>query len=890
MNEDGILAVNGPPGTGKTTLLQSVITTMWVSAALNQDDAPVIFATSSNNQAVTNVISSFDDIGVYQTADDNRWLPGIADDASSYIRSYGLYCCSSRQKEGLPAGWQIIDNKSSDFFLPIEKASYIERAVPHFLYECEKYFGRNFADLQDARQIIHQQLQKTANDLRRFLQSDYDVSIIELEYADQGGIEKYYSKIRRAFKMYQKTAQLINRTEIAWTEHVAQRSFAQKTMAIMPQIKAEIEKANADFCERHGLSDIDAYDDSTIIYFIQKKKRDITKKITRAKMSGAKVKQQRERHQTAHKTIEAIERQYNLPENDDRVTQADTILRVQCFVLATHYWEASWLIEMYEQLNELYDDEKWRLQDSLDLRNRWKRYAKLTPCFVSTLYMMPAFLYPRSGVPLTDFVDLLIIDEAGQVTPDTAVPAFSLAKQALVVGDRKQIEPISTLNKAVDFANAGQEGLARTRTIDEFFASDDRHRSVSKGSVMGIAQLASPYKAGTSQRGVFLREHRRCLPQIIGYCNELAYEGRLLALTDTLKKQADKGILELDTFPLPPMGYAHVPGHYKKLNGSKPHNPIEAHVIAQWLIENQNSLQERYRGSTLEDTVGVITPFAHQAYLIEKELSRHELGTITVGTIHRLQGAERPVVIFSPTYSEFGRYWFDDSVNMLNVAVSRAKHSFLVFGNMRIFEHRPYNQERLTSPSTILAKYLFRKASNELTDIPIPKRDLGQARDIEHITTLEGHRTALRESFQVAQNHLRIVSPYLTSAAVKADNIPGQVASAKNAGINITVYTDSQLNKDARNNFKPTMLQAKTALETAGAVVKVVRRVHSKIICVDQRILIEGSFNWLSAVRYRTSDYQRRESSFRYEGKDAGKFIKNTIDDLEQLVISKSSE
>ncbi|HGC3407096.1 TPA: AAA domain-containing protein, partial [Escherichia coli] len=48
-----MLAVNGPPGTGKTTLVLSIIATEWTRAALNQTEPPVIIATSTNNQAVT---------------------------------------------------------------------------------------------------------------------------------------------------------------------------------------------------------------------------------------------------------------------------------------------------------------------------------------------------------------------------------------------------------------------------------------------------------------------------------------------------------------------------------------------------------------------------------------------------------------------------------------------------------------------------------------------------------------------------------------------------------------------------------------------------------------------------------------------------------------------
>lgn len=62
IKEGNLLAVSGPPGTGKTTFLQSVVADMYVKAALKRERAPIIVAASTNNQAVTNIIDSFGQI------------------------------------------------------------------------------------------------------------------------------------------------------------------------------------------------------------------------------------------------------------------------------------------------------------------------------------------------------------------------------------------------------------------------------------------------------------------------------------------------------------------------------------------------------------------------------------------------------------------------------------------------------------------------------------------------------------------------------------------------------------------------------------------------------------------------------------------------------------
>jgi superfamily I DNA and/or RNA helicase len=90
----------------------------------------------------------------------------------------------------------------------------------------------------------------------------------------------------------------------------------------------------------------------------------------------------------------------------------------------------------------------------------------------------------------------------------------------------------------------------------------------------------------------------------------------------------------------------------------------------------------------LQKAVGIVTPFSRQAALIRKQLKRHDLPPLTVGTVHSLQGDERHLVLFSCVYGDgdqnTGKF-YDRSHNMLNVAVSRAKDFFLVFGHPEVF-------------------------------------------------------------------------------------------------------------------------------------------------------------------------------------------------------------
>ncbi|NMN70843.1 Superfamily I DNA and RNA helicases and helicase subunits [Rhizobium sp. 57MFTsu3.2] len=95
---------------------------------------------------------------------------------------------------------------------------------------------------------------------------------------------------------------------------------------------------------------------------------------------------------------------------------------------------------------------------------------------------------------------------------------------------------------------------------------------------------------------------------------------------------------------------------------------------------------------------------------------------MTIGTVHALQGAERPVVIFSPVYSKHADGGFiDASPSMLNVMVSRAKDSCLVFGDMDAMA-----AAKAGSPRAILADFLFASEKNALEFAVEPRDDLKQ--------------------------------------------------------------------------------------------------------------------------------------------------------------------
>lgn len=365
---------------------------------------------------------------------------------------------------------------------------------------------------------------------------------------------------------------------------------------------------------------------------------------------------------------------------DSLLETAETVLdcgvRHRAFWLATHYWEARWLLEVAKAKDEAAPKEQ--------------RLAMLAPCHVATCYALPAAhrrLCPTDGGQ----IDLLLVDEAGQVSPEVGAAAFALAKNALVVGDTYQLEPVWGVESALDGANLRRFALDGNQVRQ-------RGLSAATGSVMQVAQRACSYRQFPAPHpsGLFLTEHRRCRDPIIAYCNELTYGGVLEPLRGPHGAKIN----------LPAMALMPVLGKTSTSGGSRS-NKIEAEAIASWIDEHLPKIAAAYGADHDEavlNQVGVVTPFRAQSAIIAKALRARRLPHFTVGTVHSLQGAERAIVIFSPTYDARerpGRLFFAMGPNMLNVAVSRARDHFVVFGDPGIICAR-----NARTPSSLLARHL----------------------------------------------------------------------------------------------------------------------------------------------------------------------------------------
>lgn len=230
----------------------------------------------------------------------------------------------------------------------------------------------------------------------------------------------------------------------------------------------------------------------------------------------------------------------------------------------------------------------------------------------------------------TEFLfDYVIMDEASQVDVVTGALALSCAKNAVIVGDKMQLPNVIEEQKK--------------KVVQELF----EQTKLPAGYNYINSFLASLEQVLPDTPQTLLREHYRCHPKIINFCNQQFYGGKLLIMTE------DKG--ETDVLE----AIKTTPGNFCKDH----YNQRQIDVIKEEILP-------KYSEDEIAN-LGIIAPYNNQTDAI-----RSQIPGIDAATVHKYQGREKDNIIISTVDNEITS--FADDANMLNVAISRAKKKLAV--------------------------------------------------------------------------------------------------------------------------------------------------------------------------------------------------------------------
>jgi len=280
----------------------------------------------------------------------------------------------------------------------------------------------------------------------------------------------------------------------------------------------------------------------------------------------------------------------------------------------------------------------------------------------------------------SEAVDVLFVDEAGQMSLANVIAISQAAKSLVLLGDPQQLEqPLRGSHPEGADASALEHLLAGAKTIPP-------------------------------DKGIFLEKTWRMHPKLTQFTSEAFYEGRL-GSRDGLETQAINGHPWLGN-----SGLFYIPVEHK---GNQNAAPEEVEIIADlintltkagvtWIDDKGTS-----RDLRLSDIL-VVAPYNTQVFDLAARLPGAH-----IGTVDKFQGQQAPIVIYSMTTSspeDAPRGMeFLYSLNRLNVATSRAKAMVIIVASPRLFEPECHTPRQMQ-----LANALCRYAELATTVFPSP--------------------------------------------------------------------------------------------------------------------------------------------------------------------------
>ena len=337
--------------------------------------------------------------------------------------------------------------------------------------------------------------------------------------------------------------------------------------------------------------------------------------------------------------IEYLENKYytaRMEELSQENEKINAFLRANNFENAlidfTHYSK----IVFENALSERYNKPFFEFTEK-NYRYRFDEFVRKYPVVYSTTHAIAScsgkhYLY-----------DCIIIDESSQVDLVTAAIAFACAKKVVLVGDEKQLPHVIRGSY-----------VSTLKHIFESSGLDECYDYVNN-NILGCVKKAIP-----SVMNTLLREHYRCDPEIIGFCNKRFYNGKLVVIKE---HKPECGVTIISH-----------PAHFARGRV----NERQVEIIDREIFPNLHPQK-----------TGIVAPYRDQVALLQK---RFEDTGMLIDTVHKFQGKECDTVIISTVANKVKFYEDEEKVdflnnpNLINVAISRAINKLYIIASHEILE------------------------------------------------------------------------------------------------------------------------------------------------------------------------------------------------------------
>ncbi|PYE85304.1 DEAD/DEAH box helicase [Phyllobacterium leguminum] len=319
------------------------------------------------------------------------------------------------------------------------------------------------------------------------------------------------------------------------------------------------------------------------------------------------------------------------------------------------------------------------------IANTWHSFFMIVPV-VSTTFASFARQFRGVGA---GGIGWLFIDEAGQSVPQAAVGALMRSRNAMIIGDPLQIEPVFTLPTA--FLKALGELSPHTETGEY---------SPARASVQTLADAANKFGAAVTTEsddplwiGSPLRVHRRCIDPMFSLANRIAYHGKMVFAA------GERTLME-DVAPF---------------YGDSAWIDIGGRVAGKQTVPEQVAfivavLAASFRRDGSLPDIYIISPFKETKAALKREIEKVSwVGPDSlqvsrpkklaqwlkdrIGTVHTFQGKEENAVFLvlgTDATRRGAAAWAASRPNLLNVAATRARYRLFIVADRDLWRGLQY--------------------------------------------------------------------------------------------------------------------------------------------------------------------------------------------------------